>query len=95
MKLQKRWEMVRARQARGWSQTHLATVAGVSLSTVSRTENATHAPRSPEASRMADALGITTETLLVVTSLVPETAPKRRAPPARTRPARTSGTRAA
>lgn len=77
--------MIRARAARGWSQTQLAAAADVSLSTVSRTENVTHAPRVPEAERMAKALKITIERLLAISELVEQPA----SAPARTRKATT------
>lgn len=66
----KRWTMVRARKALGWSQTELATAAEVGLSTITRTETAKCTPRTPEALRMAAKLGISLEELLLVTELV-------------------------
>lgn len=66
----KRWTMVRARKALGWSQTELATAAEVGLSTVTRTETAKCTPRTPEALRMAAKLGLSVEELLLVTELV-------------------------
>lgn len=67
--------MVRARKARGWSQTELAQAAQVGLSTVTRAETAKRTPRTHEAQRMAEQLGLTLEALLAVSELVEQPAP--------------------
>ena len=67
--------MVRARKARGWSQTELAKAAQVGLSTVTRAETAKRTPRTHEAQRMAEQLGLALEVLLAVSELVEQPAP--------------------
>lgn len=84
--------MVRARKARGWSQTELAQAAQVGLSTVTRAETAKRTPRTHEAQRMAEQLGLTLEALLAVSELVEQPSPTSRAKkPSRTPRAKAPG----
>lgn len=55
----------RARLARGWSQTELATRAKVAQSRVSEVENAVHRIRTETIDAIADALQVPPATLLI------------------------------
>lgn len=55
--------VIRLRKARGWSQTHLGTLAGLSQSTISDIERGRN-KGSTEIVKLATALGISSEALL-------------------------------
>lgn len=55
--------VMRLRKLRGWTQQDLAERLGVSLVHVNRLENGHHTPKGPLLYGLADALGVTTDSL--------------------------------
>lgn len=65
-----RQQILALRQARGWNQTELATRAGVPQNTLSQIETGLCAPSLKTAGKLADALGVTLDTLLTAPEAV-------------------------